>query len=188
MGKGIIWLFSKYLEEVRIKVRKIEQIQGILKDVSKIYDFLVKTRRMTANQVDFKLNKISYTDDFNGLKNTDFAIEAIVEDEKTKKDTYNKLERVLKDDAIIATNTSSISIEKLGADVKNKENFLGVHFFNPVNMMPLVEVIPSSHTSKETINKVFELLISCGKTPILVGDCAGFIVNRIINIIKKSIL
>ena len=180
MGKGIIWLFSKYLEEVRIKVRKIEQIQGILKDVSKIYDFLVKTRRMTANQVDFKLNKISYTDDFNGLKNTDFAIEAIVEDEKTKKDTYNKLERVLKDDAIIATNTSSISIEKLGADVKNKENFLGVHFFNPVNMMPLVEVIPSSHTSKETINKVFELLISCGKTPILVGDCAGFIVNRIL--------
>lgn len=180
MGKGIIWLFSKYLKEVRIKVRKIEQVQGILKDVAKIYDFLVKTRRMTANQVGFKLNDISYTEKFDGLSNTDFAIEAIIEDEKAKKEAYKELEKVLKPNAIIATNTSSISIEKLGSELKNKENFLGVHFFNPVNMMPLVEVIPSPHTSKETINKVFELLTSCGKTPILVGDCAGFIVNRIL--------
>lgn len=180
MGKGIIWLFSKYLQNVRIKVRKIEQIHSILKDVSKIYDFLIKTRRMTANQVDFKLNKITYTDKFEGLKNSDIAIEAIIEDEKAKKDAFKSLENSMKDDAIIATNTSSISIEKLSSDIKNKENFLGVHFFNPVNMMPLVEVIPTSHTSKETINKVFELLISCGKTPILVGDCAGFIVNRIL--------
>ncbi|MGA1940833.1 3-hydroxyacyl-CoA dehydrogenase NAD-binding domain-containing protein [Arcobacter sp. YIC-310] len=180
MGKGIIWLFSKYLQNVRIKVRKIEQIHSILKDVSKIYDFLVKTRRMTANQVDFKLNKITYTDKFEGLKNSDIAIEAIIEDEKAKKDAFKSLENSMKDDAIIATNTSSISIEKLSSDIKNKENFLGVHFFNPVNMMPLVEVIPTSHTSKETINKIFELLISCGKTPILVGDCAGFIVNRIL--------
>ncbi|MGP2655440.1 3-hydroxyacyl-CoA dehydrogenase NAD-binding domain-containing protein [Malaciobacter sp. WC5094] len=180
MGKGIIWLFSKYLQNVRIKVRKIEQIHSILKDVSKIYDFLVKTRRMTANQVDFKLNKITYTDKFEGLKNSDIAIEAIIEDEKAKKDAFKSLENSMKDDAIIATNTSSISIEKLSSDIKNKENFLGVHFFNPVNMMTLVEVIPTSHTSKETINKVFELLISCGKTPILVGDCAGFIVNRIL--------
>ena len=180
MGKGIIWLFSKYLKEIRLKVRKIDQVQGILKDVSKIYDFLVRTRKMTRNQVEFKLNKISYTDHFDGLKSTQFAIEAIVEDEKVKKDTYKELERVLSKDAIIATNTSSISIEKLGSDLENKENFLGVHFFNPVNMMPLVEVIPTKETSKETINKTFELLISCGKTPILVGDCAGFIVNRIL--------
>ncbi|UTJ07680.1 3-hydroxyacyl-CoA dehydrogenase NAD-binding domain-containing protein [Arcobacter roscoffensis] len=180
MGKGIIWLFSKYLQSTRIKVRKIEQIHSILKDVSKIYDFLVKTRRMTANQVDFKLNKITYTDKFEGLKNSDIAIEAIIEDEKAKKEAFKSLENSMKDDAIIATNTSSISIEKLSSDIKNKENFLGVHFFNPVNMMPLVEVIPTSNTSKETINKVFELLISCGKTPILVGDCAGFIVNRIL--------
>lgn len=180
MGKGIIWLFSKYLKELRIKIRKIDQVQGILKDVAKIYNFLVRTRRMTQNEVDFKLNKISYTDKFNGLKNTQFAIEAIIEDEKAKKEAYSELEKVLGNDAIIATNTSSISIEKLVSEVKNKENFLGVHFFNPVNMMPLVEVIPSKHTSKETINKVFELLTSCGKTPILVGDCAGFIVNRIL--------
>ena len=123
---------------------------------------------MTKNQVDFKLNKISYTDKYNGFKNFDFVVEAIIEDEKVKKDTYKILEDVVGENTIIATNTSSISIEKLGSDLKNKENFLGVHFFNPVNLMPLVEVIPTPHTSKETINKVFELLISCGKTPVLV--------------------
>ena len=180
MGKGIIWLFSKYLDDVRIKIRDISQANEIIKDVSKIYDYLVKTRKMTKNQAEFKLNKISYTQDFTGFKNFDFIIEAIVEDENIKKQTYKEIENVANENTIIATNTSSISIEKLSSEVKNKENFLGVHFFNPVNLMPLVEVIPNSNTSKETINKVFELLISCGKTPILVGDCAGFIVNRIL--------
>ena len=180
MGKGIIWLFSKYLNDVRIKIRDISHANEIIKDVSKIYDYLIKSRKMTKNEVDFKLNKISYTDKFNGFKNFDFIIEAIIEDEKTKKDTYKQIENVANQNAIIATNTSSISIEKLASEIKNKENFLGVHFFNPVNLMPLVEVIPTSNTSKETINKVFELLITAGKTPILVGDCAGFIVNRIL--------
>lgn len=180
MGKGIIWLLSKYLKDVRIKLRDISQAHGIIKDVSKIYDYLIKTRKMTKNEVDFKLNKISYTQNFDGFKHFDFIIEAIVEDEKTKKETYAQIEKVVNENTIIATNTSSISIEKLGSDLKNKENFIGVHFFNPVNLMPLVEVIPSQYTSKETINKVFELLISAGKTPILVKDCAGFIVNRIL--------
>ena len=180
MGKGIIWLFSKYLNDVRIKIRDISHANEIIKDVSKIYDYLIKSRKMTKNEVDFKLNKISYTDKFNGFKNFDFIIEAIIEDEETKKDTYKQIENIVNENAIIATNTSSISIEKLASEIKNKENFLGVHFFNPVNLMPLVEVIPTSNTSKETINKVFELLITAGKTPILVGDCAGFIVKRIL--------
>jgi 3-hydroxyacyl-CoA dehydrogenase / enoyl-CoA hydratase / 3-hydroxybutyryl-CoA epimerase len=180
MGKGIIWLFSKYLKDVRIKIRDISQANEIIKDVSKIYDYLIKTRKMTKNEAELKLNKISYTENFTGFKNFDFIIEAIVEDENIKKQTYAQIESLINESGIIATNTSSISIEKLASEVKNKENFLGVHFFNPVNLMPLVEVIPSANTSQETINKVFELLISCGKTPILVGDCAGFIVNRIL--------
>ena len=180
MGKGIIWLFSKYLKEVRIRVRKIEQVQDIFKSVSKIYEHLVKSRRMTQNQVDFKLNKISYTDKFDGLHSMDFVIEAIVEDKNAKKELFENIEKKMNANTIIASNTSSLSIEELSKSVQNKENFLGVHFFNPVNMMPLVEVIPCKETSKETINKVFELLISCGKTPILVNDCAGFVVNRIL--------
>ena len=154
MGKGIIWLFSKYLDDVRIKIRDISQANEIIKDVSKIYDYLVKTRKMTKNQAEFKLNKISYTQDFIGFKNFDFIIEAIVEDENIKKQTYKEIENVANENTIIATNTSSISIEKLSSEVKNKENFLGVHFFNPVNLMPLVEVIPNANTSQETINNL----------------------------------
>lgn len=180
MGKGIIYLFSKYLKDVRIKLRDLTQAHEILKDVAKIYDHSIKSRSMTKNQVDFKLNKISYTDKFVGFKNFDFVIEAIIEDEKVKKETYKELENVIGESTIIATNTSSISIEKLGSEIKNKENFLGVHFFNPVNLMPLVEIIPTEQTSKESINKVCEMLISSGKTPIVVKDCAGFIVNRIL--------
>lgn len=180
MGKGIIWLFSKYLNELRIRVRKLEQVQGIFKDVSKIYEHLIKSRRMTENQVEFKLNTISYTDKFDGLSSMDFVIEAIVEDKLAKKELFKSVEGNINKKTIIATNTSSLSIEELSENIQNKKNFLGVHFFNPVNIMPLVEVIPCKETSKKTINRVFELLISCGKTPILVNDCAGFVVNRIL--------
>lgn len=180
MGRGIIWLFTKYLKEVRVKVRKIEQIQDMLKNIAKDYAFYIKTRKMTKKQVEFKLSKISYTQEYTGFGKTQLALEAIIEDKKAKRDVFEALENVLSKDAIIATNTSSISIETLAKKVKNQKNFLGVHFFNPVNKMPLVEVIPTKQTSKETINKVFELLVSCGKTPILVGDCAGFVVNRVL--------
>ncbi len=180
MGKGIIWLFSKFLNEVRIKVRKLEQVNSIISNVAELYNSSLKRRIITKNQVEFKLNKLSYTDKYDGMQNIDLALEAIIEDERAKKDTFTELEKVLDKNSIIATNTSSISIEKLSSELKNKKNFVGVHFFNPVNMMPLVEVIPSSHTSKKSINRVLEMLVSCGKTPIVVGDCAGFIVNRIL--------
>jgi 3-hydroxyacyl-CoA dehydrogenase / enoyl-CoA hydratase / 3-hydroxybutyryl-CoA epimerase len=129
MGKGIIWLFSKYLKDVRIKLRDITQAHGIIKDVSKIYEYLVKSRKMTKNQMDFKLNTISYTDKLNGFKNMEFVIEAIVEDEEIKKQTYKQLESVLNDNAIIATNTSSISINKLGSDLKKQRKFLRCSLF-----------------------------------------------------------
>ena len=180
MAKGIIFLFSKYLNEVRIKVRNLDQIQNILKDIFKVYDYLIKSRRLTKTQVDFNMNKISYTNNYENIKSSDLIIEAIVEDLDIKKQTYIDLERNLDKNTIIASNTSSLSIEELSKSITNKKNFLGIHFFNPVNLMPLVEVISSSHTSKETINRVFEVLISTGKTPILVKDCAGFIVNRLL--------
>ncbi|PHR72467.1 MAG: enoyl-CoA hydratase [Arcobacter sp.] len=180
MGQGIIWLFSKYLKEVRIKDISLDYIQGALKKIAKLYDFALKNRSLSKTQVDFNMNKISYTKDFKGMQDIEFAIEVIFENEKVKKQAYKELEEVLNPDAIIASNTSSISIETLSQNIKNKKNFLGVHFFNPANLMPLVEVIPSSHTSKKTINRVLELLVSCGKTPIVVGDCAGFVVNRIL--------
>lgn len=180
MGKGIIWLFSKYANDVRIKLRDIKQVQDILNDVAKLYDFFIKTKKMTKKQVEFKLNHLSYTQEYKGFKLTNLALEAIVEDEKEKVKAYKNLEASLSKKAILATNTSSISIEKLSQNIANKNNFLGIHFFNPVNKMPLVEVIPTSHTSQSTLEKSFEFLRRCGKIPILVHDCAGFLVNRVL--------
>lgn len=180
MGKGIIWLLSKYAKGVRIKLRRLDQTQEILQGVSKLYDYFVKTHKMTKKQVDFKLNRLSYTQEYKGFKLIDFALEAIIEDKEEKVKTYKELEKELNAQAILATNTSSISIESLASDVKNKKNFLGVHFFNPVNKMPLVEVIPNSKTSQESIERVFAFLKECGKTPVLVHDCAGFLVNRVL--------
>jgi len=180
MGKGIIWLFSKYANDVRIKLRKMEQVESIISSTSKLYSFFIKTRKMTKKQVEFKLNRLSYTDQFNGLALTDFAIEAIIENSEQKITTYKELEAKLDSNAIIATNTSSISINSLSQGLEHKDRFLGIHFFNPVNKMPLVEVIPSQYTSKESIAKSFEFLRRCGKMPILVGDCAGFLVNRVL--------
>lgn len=180
MGKGIIWLFSKFAKGVRIKLRRLDQTQEILQGVSKLYDYFIKTRKMSKKQVDFRLNRLSYTQEYKGFKLIDFALEAIIEDKEEKIKTYKELEKELNAQAILATNTSSISIESLSAKIKNKKNFLGVHFFNPVNKMPLVEVIPNSKTSQESIERVFTFLKQCGKTPVLVHDCAGFLVNRVL--------
>lgn len=180
MGKGIIWLFTKYTNDIRVKLRKLNNASDIFDSVSKLYTYFLKTRKMTKPQIELKLNKLSFTDKFNGLGLTDLALEAIVEDIDQKKATYKELESNLKDDAIIASNTSSISINKLSDELKHKDRFLGIHFFNPVNMMPLVEVIPSQHISEQNIARTFEFLRRCGKTPVLVGDCAGFLVNRVL--------
>lgn len=180
MGKGIIWLFSKFATDVRIKLRKMEQVESIISATAKLYSFFIKTRKMTKKQVELKLNTLSYTDKFNGLGLTDFTIEAIVENSEQKISTYKELESKVDKKAIIATNTSSISINSLSQGLEHKNRFLGIHFFNPVNKMPLVEVIPSTHTSEETIARSFEFLRRCGKMPVLVGDCAGFLVNRVL--------
>jgi len=180
MGKGIIWLFSKYANDVRIKLRHIEQVESIISATTKLYSFFIKSRKMTKKQVEFKLNKISYTQEFNGFGIIDLTLEAIIENSEQKMATYKELEKNLAQTAIIATNTSSISINSFSNDLEYKERFLGIHFFNPVNKMPLVEVIPSKYTSKENIAKSFEFLRRCGKMPILVGDCAGFLVNRVL--------
>ncbi|WP_024954701.1 3-hydroxyacyl-CoA dehydrogenase NAD-binding domain-containing protein [Sulfurospirillum arcachonense] len=180
MGKGIIWLFSNAGKSVRVKLRKIEQMGDIIKSVKSIYTFLIKRKKTTSHDVDFKISSITYTDKYDGLQNVDLALEAVLEDEAVKNEVYANLEKNMKKDAIIATNTSSISINQLNNSLTCKENFVGLHFFNPVDRMPLVEIIPSKHTSQETLATVYKFMLSSGKTPVIVDDCAGFLVNRIL--------
>src|SRR5262249_15034952 len=111
---------------------------------------------------------------------SEIVIEAVTENPSIKKEAYRKLAAVLRDDAILASNTSTISITRLAESAPNVERFVGMHFFNPVDRMELVEVIRGEKTSDPTIATVVALAKRVRKTPIVVRDCPGFLVNRVL--------
>ncbi len=180
MGSGIVFQFSKIGKLVRMKLRRYEQATEALKSIQKVYDGIVKRHRLTPAEVNMRMGHITYTTDFSGFNNCDLALEAIVEDTKAKQELYGQLEEIMDEKAIIATNTSSLSITMLSEKMQHPERFIGMHFFNPVPRMPLVEIIPGKMTSDRTIATVVALAKEAGKTPVVVGDCAGFLVNRIL--------
>ncbi|CAI6145727.1 MAG: Fatty acid oxidation complex subunit alpha [uncultured Sulfurimonas sp.] len=180
MGGGIVWLFSNMDRAVRLKARSYESIAASFKHISAAYSAILKRKRLTKREVELKMGHISYTDTYNGFGSMDFVVEAVVEDKETKQEVYKELEKLVKDSCIIASNTSSLSITMLGENMKHPERFIGMHFFNPVSRMPLVEIIAGKQTSDETIATTLKLARDAGKTAVLVGDCAGFLVNRIL--------
>jgi 3-hydroxyacyl-CoA dehydrogenase / enoyl-CoA hydratase / 3-hydroxybutyryl-CoA epimerase len=180
MGGGIAWLFSNYNIPIRMKDISNQGIALGFKQIHKIYSQLKKIRKYNDNEINLKINNITATLDYSGFKNSDLIIEAIIEDINIKKSTLKELENHISKDAIIASNTSSLSITKMAESLKNPERFIGMHFFNPVNRMPLVEVITGEKTSKKAIATIVELSKKLGKTPIIVKDVPGFLVNRIL--------
>lgn len=180
MGGGIAWLFSNY--DINIRVKDITQNAIALgyQQVFKIYNQLRKIGKFKAEQISNKVNKISSGLDYTDFENADLAIEAVVENLEVKKKILAEAESYLRDDAIIASNTSSLSITSMAAALKHPQRFVGMHFFNPVNRMPLVEVIYGQESSDESIYSTVALAKKLGKTPIIVKDVAGFLVNRIL--------
>jgi 3-hydroxyacyl-CoA dehydrogenase/enoyl-CoA hydratase/3-hydroxybutyryl-CoA epimerase len=126
------------------------------------------------------MDKITFTTEYVGFESTDFLLEAVIEDIDLKQKVFEEFEEVLRPDAIIASNTSSISISNLAEKLKYPNRFIGMHFFNPVNRMPLVEIISGENTDDATIATVVKLTKKMGKTPIRVKESAGFLVNRIL--------
>ena len=180
MGSGIVFQFSKIGKLVRMKLRRYEQAAQALKTIQKVYDAIVKRHRLTPAEVNMRMGHITYTTEFNGFNNCDLALEAIVEDTKAKQELYAQLEDIMDEKAIIASNTSSLSITMLSEKMQHPQRFVGMHFFNPVPRMPLVEIIPGKKTSDKSIATVVALAKEAGKIPVVVGDCAGFLVNRIL--------
>ena len=180
MGSGIVFQFSKIDKLVRMKLRRYEQAGQAMKNIAKMYEGFIRRHRLSKAEVGMKLAHISYTTEFDGFKHCDLALEAIVENKDAKQELYAQLEEIMDDKAIIASNTSSLSIGMLSANMNHPERFVGMHFFNPVARMPLVEIIPGKKTSDKTIATVVSLAKEAGKTPVVVGDCAGFLVNRIL--------
>lgn len=180
MGSGIIFQFSKIGKLVRMKVRRYEQAAEAMTSIQKVYDAIMKRGRLSSHEIGIKMGHISYTTEFDGFKHCDLALEAIVENKEAKQELYAQFEDIMDEKAIIASNTSSLSISMLSEKMHHPERFVGMHFFNPVPRMPLVEIIPGEKTSDKTIATVVALAKEAGKTPIVVGDCAGFLVNRIL--------
>lgn len=126
------------------------------------------------------LSRIEKAKTLNPAKNVDFVIEAIYENLEAKQDVFKKLEQICPEQTILGTNTSSIPITEIAAAVKSQERFVGVHFFNPVHRMKLVEIVKGLMTSDKTVALAKDFVLSVGKEPVIVNrDIAGFIVNRI---------
>jgi 3-hydroxyacyl-CoA dehydrogenase/enoyl-CoA hydratase/3-hydroxybutyryl-CoA epimerase/enoyl-CoA isomerase len=136
--------------------------------------------QMNAKKMAGVLNNITPSLSYDSVKDVDIVVEAVVENPKVKGFVLAEVEGVLAEDAILTSNTSTISIDLLAQSVKRPENFCGMHFFNPVNRMPLVEVIRGANTSDETVAAVVAYAAKMGKSPIVVNDCAGFYVNRVL--------
>jgi 3-hydroxyacyl-CoA dehydrogenase/enoyl-CoA hydratase/3-hydroxybutyryl-CoA epimerase/enoyl-CoA isomerase len=141
---------------------------------------LVGRGRMKADKMASVLNNITPSLVYDSVKDVDIVVEAVVENPNVKKAVLAEVEDVVAEDAILTSNTSTISIDLLAEDLKRPQNFCGMHFFNPVHKMPLVEVIRGKDTSEETVAAVVAYAAKMGKSPIVVNDCAGFYVNRVL--------
>jgi 3-hydroxybutyryl-CoA dehydrogenase len=141
---------------------------------------LAKKGKLSAADRDAALGRLRGTTDYGALSGCDVMIEAATEDEPLKLKILRQVDAVAKDDAIVATNTSSISITKLGAATRRPARFVGLHFFNPVPLMALVEVVRGRQTDDSTVEAAAALARRLGKTPVIVKDSPGFVVNRLL--------
>ncbi|MEC7840065.1 MAG: 3-hydroxyacyl-CoA dehydrogenase NAD-binding domain-containing protein [Chlamydiota bacterium] len=179
MGAGIAWLFSYRDIPVRLKDVSWECIGKGYAAARGIYKTLLKIRKIKPYQIDKKFQYISGTIDYSGFQTADIVIEAATENLELKHKIFAEIEDVIRPDAVIASNTSSLPISEMSKHMKHPERFLGMHFFNPPNRMPLVEIVAGEHTSQKAIATAVELCRKFKKTPLIVKDCAGFLVNRI---------
>jgi 3-hydroxybutyryl-CoA dehydrogenase len=143
-------------------------------------DRLVKKDKLSAADRDAALGRVTTTTDYAALRDADLIIEAATENATLKFDILRKVDGVSKPDALLATNTSSISITQLAAVTSHADRFVGMHFFNPVPMMALVEIIRGLQTAPATIERAREFAKRLGKSPIVVKNSPGFVVNRIL--------
>jgi 3-hydroxyacyl-CoA dehydrogenase / enoyl-CoA hydratase / 3-hydroxybutyryl-CoA epimerase len=179
MGGGIAQLLAYRGFNVRLKDIKPDAIALGLRHAKQAFDKAVQRRRLEKRDAVRMMQRISPTLDYSGFGSADLVIEAVVERMDIKQSVLRETESKL-DGGILTSNTSSLSITEMQGVLSKPELFAGMHFFNPVERMPLVEVIRGAQSSDETIATVFAVARKLEKTPVIVGDGAGFLVNRIL--------
>ena len=180
MGNGIAQTFAQAGHDVLLKGRSEASLGKAHKAIEKSLSKMVEKGKMEATQKDAIIAKIKDSMDYKDCADADLIIEVVAEDMAIKKEIFQILDKICKPDAILATNTSSLSITEVAACTSRPCHVIGMHFFNPVPMMKLVEVIKGQLTSQEVHDKVVAIATEIGKTPVSVNEAPGFVVNRIL--------
>ncbi|MBM3390989.1 MAG: 3-hydroxybutyryl-CoA dehydrogenase [Betaproteobacteria bacterium] len=180
MGNGIAQAFAQAGFEVVMSDVAQAALDRAMATISGSYDRLIKKEKMTAEQKAAALGRIKTATELAMLKDSDLIIEAATENLELKLKIFRQLDALAKSDAVIASNTSSISITKLAASTKRPDKVIGMHFFNPVPLMALVELIRGLQTSDATYDAVEEASKAVGKSPVQVRNSPGFVVNRML--------
>lgn len=180
MGNGIAQTFAQAGHDVLLKGRSEASLQRAHKNISNSLGRMVSKGKMDEETQKAIEARIVDTMDFNDLRDSDLIIEVVAEQMPLKKEIFKTLDEVCKPEAILATNTSSLSITEIGAATSRPERVIGLHFFNPVPMMKLVEVISGQLTDPAVHDKAMEIAREVGKTPVSVNEAPGFVVNRIL--------
>ncbi|MGH9136907.1 MAG: 3-hydroxyacyl-CoA dehydrogenase family protein [Acidimicrobiales bacterium] len=180
MGSGIAEIAAKSGIEVVLRSRKQQTADAMVASLEKSLTKQVEKGKVDEQEAKEALARVSGTHDLHALKECDLVIESIVEDLEIKKALFQDLDLTVKDDAILATNTSTLPVVELAVVTERPERVCGVHFFNPAPMMSLVEIIRPLTASDETIAAARGFAERCGKTAVEVKDRAGFIVNALL--------
>ncbi|MGB9679627.1 MAG: 3-hydroxybutyryl-CoA dehydrogenase [Thermoanaerobacteraceae bacterium] len=180
MGSGIAQVFAQGGFDVIIRDIDMKYVERGINTISKNLQRSVEKGKMSEDDKKMILSKITGTIDINDAKDVDIVVEAAIENMDIKKQVFKELDSICKEDAILASNTSSLSITEIASSTNRPEKVIGMHFFNPVPVMKLVEVIKGMKTSEETFNIVKELAHKLDKTPVEVNEAPGFVVNRIL--------
>ncbi len=188
MGSGIVQCAAQHGLSVVMKGRRKESLEKAMARIQKSFDRLVQKGKIDQAAADGYLKNITVSEDFADVADADIIIEALSEDMEVKKETFRTLDGIAKKEAILATNTSSLSITELASVTARPEKVIGVHFFNPVPVMKLVEVISGARTDKKVKEEVLALCQTLSKTAVEVEEAPGFVVNRmLIPLINEAI-
>lgn len=180
MGGGIAQLAAYRGVRVRMRDIRHEAVTGGLQHARSLFDKAVRRHKLTAREADQRMELLSGGLDYTGFGAVDIVVETVSEKLDVKRSVLREVERSVSDTCILATNTSSLSVDLLARALGDPARFCGMHFFNPVHRMPLVEVVRGAKTSHETVASVCAFALALGKVPVVVGDGPGFLVNRVL--------
>ena len=180
MGSGIAELVASAGKNVVLLDIEKGLVEEAIGEIEKNFKRLARRGKIDEEQASLIISRIQATEDYADFRDTDIVIEAASEDMDLKKAVFSKIEENTEQSAIIATNTSTLSVTELAMSISRPEKVLGIHFFNPAPIMKLVEVINTAKTSPETLEQAMEFARSLDKHPVMAKDRSGFVVNRIL--------